>query len=354
MSLMIESLDDATPAWLGDVLHVKVANISSTANDAFNSSIAHLNVKYSEPVDLPSRLILKLNNDHAGQYEIQFYRFAENIDLSMMPRRLGMEYDSSTGFSFLLLEDISDSHMTPIRRDQLLALNGVPDMEQLEMIVDAVAGFHAAFWEQPSLGSVSDTTEMRSWYRDDDFHAKHVERRRNEWAKFLELYRDELPKEWITLGESILESLPKLFESRIKPRLSPRRALTMSQGDCYLTQFLVPREGFGQAYLIDFQDACVNFPTFDLVFMFATFWTHEQRAGIEQKLLHRYLDTLTTHGIDYDWDLLCDDYRLCLSYMFFDAVWNATSGSRREYWKPKLSCLIAAYQDWKCGDLIHD
>ena len=120
----------------------------------------------------------------------------------------------------------------------------------------------------------------------------------------------------------------------------------MSQGDCYLTQFLVPHSNSGQSYLVDFQDACINFPAYDLVYMFATFWTRAQRAAQEEYVLRRYLHSLQSHGVKYTWEILCDDYRLCLHYMLFDAVWNATSGSAREYWLPKLHCLIQAYQDW--------
>lgn len=125
----------------------------------------------------------------------------------------------------------------------------------------------------------------------------------------------------------------------------------MSQGDCYLSQFLVPRAESGSSYLIDFQDACVNFPTYDLVYMFASFWTREQRGQYEEPSLRRYLSRLQSKGVNYDWAALCDDYRLCLCYMFFDAVWNATAGSSKEYWLPKMNCLVAAHQDWECGKL---
>jgi len=265
MPRVIESLHEVTPEWLGGVVGAQITNISSEPNDAFNSSIAHLAVKYSHRVNLPANLILKLNKDSDGQNEIQFYRFAENMELPMIPKRLGWDYDSETGFSYLVMEDVSDSHISPINREQLLALNGVPKMEHLNSIVAAIAQFQAAFWEHPLFGSIPDTTEMRWWYRDDEFHAKHVERRTNEWKKFVENFKDEVPDEWIAIGKPTLEMLPKLFESRIKPRLSSKRALTMSQGDCYLSQFLVPRDGSSQAYLIDFQDASVNFPTYDLV-----------------------------------------------------------------------------------------
>ena len=346
---MISTTTEITKDWISEVLKVQVSQLTTRENPAFNSSVTHLDVNYTSGVDLPRRVFVKLNREHEGQNEIQFYRFAEGMDLPTLPTRLGMDYDADSGFSYLMLEDVSETHAPPVTREQLKALDGVPLNETMNFIVDCIADFHATFWEHPQFGTIPDTTEMRWWYRDEEFHARHVERRKLEWAKFTELYRDEVPSDWLLLGETALNKLPKLFERYIKPRLTSKRALTMSQGDCYLSQFLVPHTGYGKAYLIDFQDTCVNFPAYDLVYMFATFWTRKQRNLLEKPFLRRYYQRLRQRGIDYGWDTLRDDYRLCLSYMLFDAVWNAASGSPREYWKPKMSCLVDAYRDWECA-----
>lgn len=348
---MISDTTEITKDWLADVLKVQLVQLTTHANPAFNSSVTPLDVLYAGDEDLPRKILVKLNREHDGQNEIQFYRFAESLDLPMIPRRLGMDYDAHSGLSYLILQDISESHAPPVTREQLKALNGVPTDEHMQSIMDCIAHFHAGFWEHPWFGTIADTTEMRWWYRDADFHARHVERRQTEWSKFVVMYQKEVPQEWISLGEYAIGQLDKLFETRIKPRLSSKQALTMSQGDCYLSQFLVPRAGYGQSYLIDFQDACVNFPAYDLVYMLATFWTRQQREAHEEPLLRRYHQQLSNRGIQYDWFLLCDDYRLSLHYMLFDAVWNAVSGSSREYWKPKMKCLLESYQDWKCAEL---
>jgi len=352
MVTYLESAKEVNKPWLENILDTGVSSLSVTENTAFNSSVAHLEIEYEDKSqELPKRILLKVNTEHDGQNEIQFYRFANGIDLPMIPRRFGMNYDIESGLSFLLLEDLSETHISPVNRERLKTLNGVPLQTHLDSIVDAIAEFHAAFWENPSFGKIPDTTEMRWWYRDENFHAKHVERRTGEWGKFKAMHAHEVPLEWIDLGESVLAALPKLFESQIKPRLGSRRSLTMSQGDCYLTQFLVPRMALGRSYLIDFQDACVNFPAYDLVYMFASFWTREQRTQYEEPYLRRYLSGLQSKGIRFDWSSLCDDYRLCLCYMLFDAVWNAVAGSSKEYWLPKMTCLISAYQDWDCANL---
>lgn len=348
---MISSPMEITKEWLSGILGVRVGQVTARENPAFNSLVRHLDVEYFNDGDLPRKLLVKLNRNHDGQNETQFYRLAEGMDVPMIPRCLGTDYDAQSGLSYLVLEDLSETHSPPVTREQLKSLNGMPATEHMSSIMDCIAQFHAAFWEHPQFVTIPDTTEMRWWYRDEEFHTQHVERRQREWSRFVELYKDEVPREWLSLGEAALGKLPQLFEDRIKPRLISKRALTMSQGDCYLSQFLVPRAGSGGAYLIDFQDACVNFPVYDLVYMLATFWTREQRRSQEEPLLRSYQQTLHQRGITYDWDQLCDDYRLCLSYMLFDAVWNATSGSSPEYWKPKMQCLVDAYQDWGCAAL---
>ncbi|MBK8431909.1 MAG: aminoglycoside phosphotransferase family protein [Chloroflexi bacterium] len=344
---MITSATDLTKDWLEEILATKIKQFSQYQNPAFNSSVTHLDIIYADSAPaLPTKLLLKLNQEHDGQNEIQFYRFAQKMNLPMLPQRFGMAYDPHSGGSFLVLEDISETHTPPVTREQLRNVKGVPPIHQMESIMDCMAQFHAAFWEHPQSGTVPDTTEVRWWYRDEQFHAKHIERRTHEWTKFTEMFHAEVPSEWLNLGTEVLARLPQLFATHIEPRLASRQSMTMSQGDCYLSQFLIPRQGLGQAYLIDFQDACVNLPAYDLVYMLATFWSREQRALHEENLLRRYQDELNGRGVPYSWDMLCTDYRVSLNYMFFDAVWNATSGSSTDYWKPKMKCLFEAYQDW--------
>ena len=77
---MISSATEITKEWLEDVLKAQILQISTRGNTAFNSSITHLDITYSSGVNLPRKLLVKLNSEHNGRDEIQFYRFAENMD----------------------------------------------------------------------------------------------------------------------------------------------------------------------------------------------------------------------------------------------------------------------------------
>lgn len=348
---MLRSLEEFSPTWLEKTLDVRLSHFTLRPNPAFNSTVAHLELDYASQTALPRRLLLKLNREFDGQNEVRFHRLASPMSLPMLPRCFAAHCDEATGHSFLLLEDISETHLPPVDRAQLLALQGVPSVSHLDAVMDVLADFHAAFWQHPCFNTIPDLTQVRWWYRDAESHASHVLRRTGEWTKFRESFGKRVPPEWLELGEAALASLPRLFKKYIQPRLESLRSLTISHGDCYLTQFLVPRAGTRSAYLVDFQDASVNFPAFDLVYLFCTFWTQPQRALHEHRLLHRYLDGLDRLGVDYSWENLSADYRLCIAYMLFDPVWNAVSGSSPDYWFPKLSSLVDAYLDWECSGL---
>jgi hypothetical protein len=92
----------------------------------------------------------------------------------------------------------------------------------------------------------------------------------------------------------------------------------------------------------------------DLAFLFATFWTPQQRHENDRELkcLRRYHEKLIESGVrGFDLDRLFTDYRTAVAMMVFYPIWDCViGGSRRAYWWPKLQCLTAAYRDWKCEE----
>ena len=50
-------------------------------------------------------------------------------------------------------------------------------------------------------------------------------------------------------------------------------------------------------------------------------------------------------------DLLLD-YQHGLIYWLLVPVQDASDGSRKEYWRPKMQCLVHAFQDWNCEALL--
>jgi hypothetical protein len=366
VAALISSLDQATPAWLTAVLRAAgmigqaaVSTIEMCANAAFNSSVAHLDITYSGavPAATPRRLLLKLNANHDGSGEVGFYQLLATLPdrLPMLARCYAAEYDSSSGTSYLLLHDLSNTHAAPVTREQILALEGVPTDAQLNQMVDALARYHAYWWQHPRLGAVQDVTQVRDWYSDKEHFDRHVQRREREWARFSADVGGWFPADLRALYEDALARLSQLWGSYLARRVISFKNLTLTNGDCYFNQFLCSIDPAGAACLIDFQDVSANVGAYDLVYMFATFWTPAQRGagGREQRLLRRYQAGLQASGVrGYSWDDLLIDYRHMIIFMLFDPIWNHTSGSTQAYWWPKLQCLTDAYRDLRCAELL--
>jgi hypothetical protein len=363
---VVTSVADVTPTWLTETLRAADVLPQGTViaadvlpHDAFNSQIARLALRYSAdaPPEAPAQLLLKLNAEHDGQAEAGFYQLAvpERARLPMLVPCYAASYDAASGASHCLLLDLSATHGPPVSRAQVLALEGVPSEQHLVGIVDALAAFHAVWWEHSQLGAVVDVTEVSRWYRNAEHFAARVERARGHWAQLVREEGAWLPAEVQERCAWVLARLPRLWERHLAPRVAARHQLTIGDHDGYFNQYLCPRAGSGQTYKVDFQDSSADFGAVDLVYLFATFWTPQirQEGGREARLLHRYHAGLLRDGVKhYSFEQLMDDYRAMITMVIWVAVWDQTYGSGKGYWWPKLQCLLGAYNDLDCDRLV--
>ncbi len=353
MTTMITELDEVTEAWLSSVIRQPVKIVARRSNPAFKSNIIHLTVRSPTPT-VPEQLIVKLNADGMGEFEIKFYQLmaAQSEPLPILPPTLACNYID--GQSYLVQADLSATHRTPITRDDVLAGRTMPTNEDLRLMTTALAQLHAYWWEHPDLRT--GTIPVRPWYGNLAEYRTHIQRREGEWGAFKQQVED-FPAELRQLYEDVLARLPQLWKRYLEPRITTLRNLTMSNGDSYFAQFLCPLpEAAGQhAYLVDFQEASVNFAAFDLVFMFAVFWTPQQRHANERetRLLRHYHDTLIQHGVTgYSWDQLWEDYRFMLALILFFPLFDAVSGASQHYWWTKMQCVVANFRDLDCMALF--
>ncbi len=354
--------DSVTPEWLTVALHSagvlpagEVVAVETRANSAFNSAATHLALTYSDaaPADAPRALFLKRNLPvdwaiESGRDEVAFYQaIAPHYDrLTMLIPWYAALIDEARGASTLLMLDVSATHTPPLHRDDQIVGRSIPDTAALDQAIDALAAFHAAWWERPELGGLF---PMTPWYCDAEHFAAHAKRRQREWERFITTEGDWFPADLRAFYEREIARFPNLWENGLGERITTKRGLTLTHGDCYLTQFLCPRPGIvAPTYLVDFQSAGADLVGPDLIHMFAFFWTREQRreGDREERALRRYHDGLLASGVrDYTWADLLTTYRLALTIMLFYPIWDETNGSPRDYWLPKLQNTVAAYQD---------
>lgn len=363
--------DPITPDWLTAILGQSgvlrqgaVRTIEQEPTGAFNSATIRLSVRYSPdaPTDAPTRFILKRNISEewaraAGAEEVRFYTLVAT--LTDHPRITvpcyAAAYDEDSGHSYLLLQDLSATHRPPITRDQQIGIvEGVPPAGSITGVVETLAQLHAYWWDHPLLDAGQ--FAVGYWSRTPEQFERYLQRRTTSWQRVIAREGSWLPEDMCALYEKMLAHLPSHWERYLKPRFQTRRHLTLTHGDAYFANFLCPEPpATGPTFLLDWQSPEVNIGGYDLANLCATFWTPEQRHEDqrEERILRHYHATLQANGVNqYAWEDLLTDYQLGIIYWLLVPVQDAADGSRKDYWWPKMQCLVAAFRQWRCEALF--
>ena len=371
MASYIPASDSVTPRWLTAVLREEgllnsgeVLTITSEETGAFNSSTQRLTIQYSNDATpkLETKMVLKRNTleawaIEAGAEVVKFYQLVATLHPS--PPALvpcyASAYDSSSGNSYLLLQDLSETHAPPVTRDQQLSIvHGVPSAIHIERVVDTLAHHHAYWWDHPLL--LTETFPVGYWSQNAERFAQYLQRRQTAWDSLCANEADWFPAEYRDFYDQVLTHLRQHWEQYLEPRFRTQTDLTLVHADAYFANFLCPRsEDSGTTYLLDWQSPVVDIGGYDLANLCATFWTSEQRheANREKKILERYYATLQTHGVtNYSWENLLTDYQTGLIYWLLVPVQDRHGGAGKDYWWPKMQCLVTAFHEWHCDRLL--
>lgn len=317
----------------GDITHVKI----DLEYNAPISKLVFVTTTYTPdaPPDLSRHLVIKSPVAQVSDNsEIQFYReVATLLPAPPLVRCVATVEDENYGT--IVLEDLRATHDHP-------PWPVPPTTKQSKLAIDALAQVHSKYWESPLLGktlgkpnTVQTLTSM----------VKGI-------AAHLPLFMDAFGNSLTARGREVYQ---QVFASSLKPwlRLTDPRALTIIHGDAHTWNFLFPRSGSGNAYLIDWQLWHIDVGARDLAFFMALHWFPELRRERELPLLRRYHEALTTHGIaNYTFDDLWLDYRLSVvrNLTIPLIMWNR--GMKPEAWWRRLECALAAYNDLACEELL--
>jgi len=341
-----------------------VTSVATEATGAFNSNTRRLVLDYSDdaPASSPAQLVIKQSipeawAQEAGIVEVKFYQLVASLPNhpAITIPCYGAAYDEQRGDSYLVLRDLTHTHRPPITREQQLSIvEGVPRVEDIDAVVDTLARLHAYWWDHPELGTGQ--FEVGYWNRNAERFQHYLARRRTAWDALAADEHAWFPAELRSLYERVLGQLSVHWEHYLKPRFEPRSKLTLVHGDSYFANFLCPRTpGTGATYLLDWQSPSVDLGGYDLANLIAAFWTSQQRNDDqrEQRMLRRYYTGLQTHGVsDYTWDELVTDYQTGLIFWFLMPLQDRYDGALREYWWPKMQCVVAAFGEWQCETLL--
>lgn len=326
----------------GAVREVKVLH----QHPAIVSHVIRLGLRYvGESAGAPHSIILKMPHStyakalaNSGRQEVAFYtRVAPNMPLQIVPRCYDGHFDEESQAWHLLLEDLTESH--EVAADWPLP----PSRDQAMEIVMALARWHAAWWDHPSLG---DTVGI--WASADD-SARHMEIFAGHYDRFADLLGTRLSEERHILYRRFIEKAERLLQ-----RYHSHCHVTVAHGDAHTWNFLLPRAGVMDAVRIfDFDQWRINVPTNDLAYMMAVQWYPERRQALERTLLNRYHETLIENGVSgYTRGALDRDYRWSVLWHITKPVWQWSINIPPVIWWNNLERVMMAVEDLGCEELL--
>jgi len=351
----IARIEQATPAWLTDVLRcngrlslgeVRSLTVTGVHDRQLYSVGYYLAASYSSdaPGASPTRLFLKIprsgpdieRNARIGESEVRMYRVLAS-DQRDLPVILCYDavYDPDKPGYHLLLDDLSATHEQPTWH---LTISDFHIMET----VDCLASFHAYWWERPQLGNGMGALPNREGLADE------IARLQDGYAGFSRYLNDRLSAEDRTVFETVLTSLPALWTQRTE-----RRGQTLVHGDAHFWNFLYPLDPRRhRTYMLDWQCYHIAPGTDDLAYTLALRYPHRTLAN-ERDLVRRYYNGLCGHGIaSYAWEDCWLDYRRSVVERPLDPLRWWIGNLPEDFWGTFVPRAMVAFRDLNCADLL--
>jgi len=295
---------EITPAWLMQELPDDVldgATITGIGLEDIGEGtgifgeIARLNLTVDGGTNTPSSVIAKMPcvepanlavAQALGLYEREINMFDHALTESPMtaPERYAAVRGDDGAF-VLLLEDLSTEWIVG---DQVVGAT----LAQAEAIVDALAEFHAHWWEHPQL-------ETFAWLPKPDapvYQAAVPDIYRAGLPTLQRDWQDRVPAEAIELATAIE---PKFEELLLRTAGGPT---TLIHTDTRLDNIFFARDGSNRVAFIDFQLALRGRGAADIAYLVGTSVPRDIAAVNWQPLLERWHKGITTRGVDYSFD----------------------------------------------------
>jgi Phosphotransferase enzyme family len=343
-------IDQVTPELLTSVLSRegvlsagRVVGISPETNSTIVSIIHRLRVDYSEgaPAGAPRRLFLKISKPETDRddvrREVSFYQSV----VPVMPecpvlRCFGAGFSEESGRGYVLLEDLSKTHVRP-------PWPLPPETVDCEGAVDCLSWLHAFWWGHSRLGREVGhlPSEAELW--------ASAERDRDAFRRFREFLGDRLSERRRVIFERVLAASPVL-----RRRLAGPANLTLIHGDAHGWNFLFPVDRAGETTrILDWHTWQIDLGATDLAYLMAVHWYPERRQRLERALLDRYHSGLVARGVpDYDREACWQDYRLAVIDCLLLPMRQWNDGLPPLIWWSHLERIACAFEDLACEELV--
>lgn len=246
----------------------------------------------------------------------------------------GTRYDTETGISYLLLLDVSKTHVT--------CKQGLLSLSQFESMVSALAHLHTSWWNHTDLMNLIGESPQ------DSFAADIIDNEQN-YAKLLQQLGEQITSEQRWIFERFLSDAPAL----ILKRLQTGKALTLCHPENHCGNFLFPHQLGGSVYIIDWHQYGCWWGTKDLVGLFNRCMATEQ-LYLTKYLLRFYYECLLQYGIiNYSWDECQQDYRLgIIDYLTILLQFHFVIQDYPLLFKRLFAAIMHEFEIWECRELF--
>jgi hypothetical protein len=325
----------------------RVLSVEAEApRDQLVSRIVRLQLTYEGTSDAaPRSMILKIGlpgkgNDGPfvhGTNEVAFYaKVAAAMPEKLVPRCFDSSWNAETREWHLLLEDLTDTH-------EIATQWPLPPGEALcRRMVQTLARFHAAWWNDPRLGvSIGTRADAATARQAKNGHARA-------YKGFADHLGDRLSPERRQLYERFFASV-----HRVQARVLTWHNVTLVHGDAHVWNCFVPKDGSDDLRYFDWDTWRIGLATGDLAYMMAAHWYPERRRQFERPLLDHYHQALLAHGVGgYDRAALAEDYRRSVLMLLLLPPLQWAAGIPPWVWWSHLERITAAVDDLDCRPLL--
>jgi hypothetical protein len=358
---VITSVDQVSREWLTSTL-TKSGALTNGEVESFEfgegqgnwSTSANLFVKYTDAAtgSLPERLFLKmvntdLDDEYFGDSEVTYYT-RDYIDVHEAPllRCYDAAYSKELNRYHLLLDDVSETHVTAAEKE--------PTLEYGLALAEGLATLHARWWGAKRPAEAGAPIHSEGFIKQFiDVAAPGVEH-------IIREFSSELKPHWPEAMRELFAKHPQTVINRARDL----NGFTLIHGDVGAYNVLVPRHADADypLYIIDRQPFNWSLTTwlgvYDLAYAIVLDWDIALRRKYENPILKHYHEHLLHNGIlDYSWEQLYNDYRLCVAMGVYIATEYCRGGVMERLnpiWLPMLQRALTACDDLECSALWNE
>lgn len=299
-----------------DVTVTKAVPDPVAAGVGFMGEVAPIDLTYDGETDAPTRMVAKIPTAdemvrgllapaQVFEREARFYQDVAPLLGELVPTAYFVGFDVEADDFFLLLEDLGAARCG----DQAAGCS-IPDARAA---IEAIAKFHARFWENDALEAVEWMPRMDSdgMKIGEVIYASSID-------GFKAVFQDAIDPRCADIIDRFGPNVPQLLD---RMAAMPN---TISHFDFRLDNLFFGDDGSVQ--MIDFQTSAKGGGIYDVGYLLSQSIETEERRAHEDELLTLYHDTLVAEGVTgYSLEEIRADYRVAVLYSWVIPVFAVGS-----------------------------